>query len=581
MNMNQREQSRVKRSGKHTPTSLSGVVMALLKPGIQGEEENHRTRVSLAFLASITVVLLIPFVNKAFNMDDPLFLWIAGQIQKHPLDPLGFDVIWYWTEEPMHVVTKNPPLVAYYIAGVTSLVGWSEPALHIAFLPPAIALVTGTYLLARHFCPQPGVAALMTLLTPVFLVSNTTVMCDATMLAFWVFSMYFWIRGLEENSRLLLLLSSVLVVASALSKYYGISLIPLLFVYTLAKYRRLVPSFLFLLIPIAILVAYQWVTESLYGRGLLADAAAYATNIRPAELGIPTKGLIALTFTGGCMVSMAFFVHLLWQRKFILISLALAFIVMFVASSLKSTGGYPLPTDSTAYWLRAGQIGLFAVAGLGLLSLSLVELYKKRDAETLVLSLWVIGTFLFAGFVNWSTNARSIPPMVPPMAILITRRLVEQGAAKRIGSPRRLYLPLAGAAFISLAVCWSDYKYANSARDGAAEVLRKVRGTAGTVWFQGHWGFQYYMQMAGAKPIDTKRATFNPGDIVVQPSNNTNLFPMEYDWATRRESIQVKYSSFLSTMNFQVAGFYADERGPLPFAFGPVPPEQYHIFDVH
>ena len=37
--------------------------------------------------------------------------------------------------------------------------------------------------------------------------------------------------------------------------------------------------------------------------------------------------------------------------------------------------------------------------------------------------LWVIGTFLFAAFLNWTVNARSLLPLTPAVAILMTRRL--------------------------------------------------------------------------------------------------------------------------------------------------------------
>jgi hypothetical protein len=39
--------------------------------------------------------------------------------------------------------------------------------------------------------------------------------------------------------------------------------------------------------------------------------------------------------------------------------------------------------------------------------------------------------------------------------------------------------------------------------------------------------------------------------------------------------------SFVSTMQGDVcAGFYSDVWGPLPFAFGPIPPERYRIFAI-
>ena len=71
-----------------------------------------------ALLAVLTVLLLAPFAGKAIHIDDPLFVWSARYIQGHLLDFYGFDVNWYGKTMPMWAVAKNPPGVAYFIAGV-------------------------------------------------------------------------------------------------------------------------------------------------------------------------------------------------------------------------------------------------------------------------------------------------------------------------------------------------------------------------------------------------------------------------------------------------------------------------------
>src|SRR5215510_1794322 len=125
-----------------------------------------------AFIAAIAVIaVLVPFLNKAFHIDDPLFLWMAQQISVNPADPYGFAVNWYTTSQPMFSIMQNPPLTSYYMALMASFLGWSEPAMHGAFLVPAVAAVLGTFLLARRLCNSPLLAALLLLFTPVFLVS--------------------------------------------------------------------------------------------------------------------------------------------------------------------------------------------------------------------------------------------------------------------------------------------------------------------------------------------------------------------------------------------------------------------------
>src|ERR1019366_6512114 len=109
--------------------------------------------------------------------------WAAHQIQADPLNPFGFAVNWFGTVTPMWLATENPPAASYYIAFAAAILGWSEVALHAAFLLPAIAAVLGTYRLAQKFCSRPVLAALATLFTPVFLISSSTVMCDVMMVA--------------------------------------------------------------------------------------------------------------------------------------------------------------------------------------------------------------------------------------------------------------------------------------------------------------------------------------------------------------------------------------------------------------
>src|SRR5438270_12162936 len=97
----------------------------------------------------LTLIFLLPFVNKAFHIDDTLFIRAAEQIQKHPADFYGFNMNWYGVSKPMTKATENPPLTSYYIALLATITGWSESALHLGFLLPALAAVWRIYWLAR------------------------------------------------------------------------------------------------------------------------------------------------------------------------------------------------------------------------------------------------------------------------------------------------------------------------------------------------------------------------------------------------------------------------------------------------
>ncbi len=71
------------------------------------------------------------------------------------------------------------------------------------------------------------------------------------------------------------------------------------------------------------------------------------------------------------------------------------------------------------------QLILFIAGGISTLALAIADYRRERDADSLLLLLWVVGTFWFTAYLNWTVNARSILPMVPAIGILLARRLRE------------------------------------------------------------------------------------------------------------------------------------------------------------
>jgi 4-amino-4-deoxy-L-arabinose transferase-like glycosyltransferase len=531
-------------------------------------------------LGLLTLLCLLPFSGKAFHIDDPLFIWAAQQITRHPFDPYGFKVVWYATQMSMSEVTKNPPLGAYFGALVGSIAGWSERAMHIGFLVPALTLVLGTYHLARRFTRSAWLAAAATLLTPGFIVSSSSVMCDTMMLAIWVAAVLFWIKGLEPFNPVYLLSSALLMTACPLTKYFGVALIPLLFVYSLVRLRRLGGWIFFLLIPVAVLAGYQVWTHSLYGRGLLSDAASYASVRRDdARLDLFSKAIVGLSFLGGCALTGLTFVPLLWSRKQILAGAILS----LLAGLLAGNGGIHPPELlwHAPVMLKIAQLMILVGGGISILGLAFADLWERRDADSLLLVFWTLGTFVFAAFLNWTINARSILPLLPAAAILLARRLDSKPFPPLLRFPRLLLLPLILSGAISLAAAASDAELAGSARKAADFLHRQSPADSAHTFFEGHWGFQYYMQSYGAQPVDIHSFRFNPGLVIVIPENNSNVFGIPPGVPASQQLVEIKTNPWIATMRPEVgAGFYFSGWGPLPFAFGAVPPERYHVMTL-
>ena len=463
-----------------------------------------------AIAVAVCLAALAPFLDKAFHVDDPLFLWVARQVQAHPLDFYGFRVNWYGYEMPMWEVTKNPPLTSFYIAAVARVVGWSERGLHAAFLLPAAAAALGIHALARRVCGQPLLAALAALLTPAFVVSSTNVMSETVLLACWVWATALWIRGLDRSDRVALGASAVLTALAMLTKYFGLALVPLLAAYALTRRRPARVWLAFLAVPLA-------------AAALAAVALAHAGAIGPA--------------------------------------------------SLRDAGGLR--------WMLVVQLAICAVAGAQILALATVDLWTRRDGEALLLFLWVGGTLGFVAFVNWTVNVRSILPIVPAAAILLARRLDQRLGPRSAAATWGLLALLIPGAVVALVAARADQALADSGRTAAAVVRTQLRPASGTTWFQGHWGFQLYMEAAGARPMDRRHTPLAADDLVVIPQGNTNKFPLPASRLVPWRAVELPLPALVATMSpVRGAGYYAAEWGPLPLALGPVPPERYHVYRV-
>lgn len=534
-------------------------------------------RCALTLLVSL---MLGPFLAKPFNLDDPLFIWLAKQVQAHPGNPFGFDVNWYGVWQPMWTVTENPPLAGYYFALAGSVLGWSEVGLHVAGLVVAVAAVLGTYRLAGHFCGKPMVAALAVVCTPLFLVSANTIMCDMLLLAFWVWAVVYWIEGLEEDCARKIIGAGVLIALALLSKYVGLALLPLLAVHGLLRKRRLGIWILGLIIPLAALGAYQRATLALYGHPLVSAAVGFANAVQ-GELGFSklAAGFIALAFTGGGVAVVFLLAPWLWRARTwsALIGGSVILGGALCASGLLVKKYSVLEIPAMRMGISA-QLVVWAAGGVLVLALAADDVWRnRREAGAWLLALWVAGIFVFAALVNWTVNGRSLLPMVPAVGILLARRW----KAGEPGNRLRLAAGLTASGLLALLVAQSDFQLAVAVRRSAEEAWARCSRSQGTVWFEGHWGFQYYMEQLGAKIVDFKHARQLPGDFLVLPGHNTDAQAPAAEVVRHQEVVSVPHDSLAATWQAEVgAGYYSSVVGPLPFGFGRVQPETVYVFEL-
>jgi 4-amino-4-deoxy-L-arabinose transferase-like glycosyltransferase len=559
----------------------------------------------LAIACGCCLLLLTPFLSKPLNIDDPLFVWTAQQITRHPLDFYGFSVS--WDSIGGHVqracdFIQNPPLAAYLLAGAGALLGWSEPALHAVMLLPTLGCVAGVYMLARRFVRHPLAATLLLLVTPAFLVSATTLMCDVPMLCCWVWAVELWLAGSAAvGHRGWLPLAGVAVSAGVLTKYSAVSLVPLLAVQAVlfpsARWITRLVQAGSLLIPLGVLIAYDHYTAMRYGHGLFFGATRFSTQDHGnGACPISVRTLDGLAYVGGCLLPAAAvnWTVLRWRGRLVGCGLAMAAVLaagmLFVPASdwalTAAHGAGPVAALLPAAWGYYLQCGLLMWAGV-LALLPLVAVGRSAGfwpaRMRLFLSLWVGGVFVFAAYVNWAMNVRSLLPLAPAVCIAAV------AAAERCDRARiRVAVALASLCGVfSIWVTAADTSAARNARAAAEQVrgwlaAQQASPSDRQVFFGGHWGFQYYLQPAGLKPMVSDAWAYHAGDLLIIPRNNFLTKPPDLLGRLRLVGQwHVGTRSALATTCYSSnAGFYHSPGYRLPFVVGSIPSEAIAVWEV-
>ena len=217
------------------------------------------------FAAAVGIALLVgvPFLDKAYHIDDTFVLTVSRQILREPLRPFNATIIWGRGETPIFERTKNPALLSYYLAPFIRFCGYSEVVLHGAMLVFLVMLAVGTALLGRWAKAGAWWPMLFVMLSPA-VVASSNVMRDVPAAGLLTLGLALFVVGTDEDRRGLAAWGAVLVGLAALTKYSSAALIPLLVLYPLL--RRKWRSTLWALVPVA--MVGLWCVQNWSSQGL-------------------------------------------------------------------------------------------------------------------------------------------------------------------------------------------------------------------------------------------------------------------------------------------------------------------------
>jgi hypothetical protein len=186
----------------------------------------------------LAVILLLPFLHKAYTIDDPVFLQEARALLTDPLHPSAFEMVWS-TERHLRASAFLPggPMAAYVLLPL-ALAGWQEWAGHLLMLVYFGVAIAGTAALARRLGLSPWVqqgAALLTASAPAALGMAGTVMPDIPAMTFAVLGMERLVAWIQNRSHRAGLAAAVLLALATLTR---INLLVLLAVAAYFAVRR-------------------------------------------------------------------------------------------------------------------------------------------------------------------------------------------------------------------------------------------------------------------------------------------------------------------------------------------------------
>jgi hypothetical protein len=573
--------------------------------------ERRGSRLRPWLVIVLTAVLLLLFINKAMTIDEPLFIWTAHHLQTHPVDPYGFETNWFGVPSPMLTNVQNPPLTSYWLA-LVGLVSWNEWWLHLTMLPFGLLTVWGTMRLARLVGADPFWAGLLTVATAGFLISATTVMCDVTMTCGFVWTIVLWIEGMNRKNAGILVAAAVVAGLTVFTKYFGLALVPLLVTYTIFREKQPTRTLWPLAVTVAMVLAWHSWTENLYGMSHMLEASNYASHFKEHfdtrdKTALYGRYFSGVAFLGGCIL-WPLVVALGrggWLGRILLAASLLLGGVMFDELYIGKAQDLHMPM--TSYLLGA----VFFAAGVAVFWLLGVYWWRnRRKPEAWLLGLWSLGTIIFLIFVNWTVAARSLLPLIPALGVMAAmgKGGEEEGSAKKNdGSVRhvwdkspptnkdvedtRLWPPVmvtAGALglAVALAATWADADWAEKIRDQAARLTAEYKAQGKEVYFQGHWGWQYYMQLDGGQIADSRvvsdpRIPAPANGVMFIPANNCNwALPSQETWR-HVGTVEDRSGDGIYVMDTGCnAGYYSHILGLLPLAYTSEKPDKYYIFEA-
>jgi hypothetical protein len=558
--------------------------------------------------AVLWTLIQLPYVSGPFRIDDPYHLEAVKQVRQAPGDPYGFEINWDGTPKSAFTTYASPPLVPGWLALWSCFFPQNEVSLHLAMLPFSLVAMVTFGVLARSFQAHPSIAMALLASSPAFLLASQVLMPDMPMLCLFLLA----VTGARfyqlERSWRAALVASVAGFCCPLAKYNGAVLVPVLICLGVASWRQskvdnsgssdrfanrlgslwagkgrhrgFTPGMLAIIsAPIFSLVCWGAFTWAKYGAVHFLNMSAFqrgqAHSMDPAILTAGILGAVGLGVVPLGLLGFLCRVHspAVWLSAFALCSgVGAAWLAVLMRYGLSSVLLFAFSVSVSVY-----IVGLIVRQGW--------RIAGTRDWTLLPLVVWILAGLAFQYGLMFSA-VRYVLFLAPPVILLVLR------LSSWVPSEGRLTAMLGANLLFAAALGVADARQASVYPAVVAEEIRpRLQKSGGRLYFDGHWGFQYYASQIGGVPFDEMRPpSLRPGDLVVvanMPWPKLKRPPQARGLDTETSTLTVPGSGFLRTLSCSAgANFYAsvtpdcDRPAWLPFGFSREPAESFVFYSI-
>jgi 4-amino-4-deoxy-L-arabinose transferase-like glycosyltransferase len=545
----------------------------------------------LAILALIVIACAVPFLKQPFHMDDNFYMDMARNAQISPYFPNDTPYVFQGVAWPDLASHTHPLLQTYFLATILHFFGEGpgrEWIYHFfALLYPLMAVLSFYFICAR-LVSRPLWPAALFACSPLFLVTQHTLMTDVPMLAFWLAAVCCFLYASDQKKSSLYAASALFLTAALFTSYQAFALILLLGFYNLRQKggRR---GWMALAIPPMLIGLWFFINCLHYKRFLFGFTLGYMGTREPFSLHTLGVKLFSVFEYQGWLVVFPFFIfclfarHLRW-RALPLVLLASAFLTQFAVPEYRFI--------DKCIFLTGFASSFFIVLEMARITWSaLVQNRSALDFEPVeeqFLGLWYFGFLFFCLFGMMEGSARYILPMLPPFLLCYCRKLeISEVAEYRLPSQFLNSAMLASGSLVvslvwGLMLSHADLEFAR-VYPRAAKDISRIAGPMDS-YGGGEWGFRYYLGRAGTKPLPADETMVRGGSFVSFPK-----LAVPYEISSGLRSILTPIQTFrynpatpLRILDRMApAGFYSTGWGLLPFSYAREPLEEVEVFQVN